>query len=214
MFYTDRSKMEEMISSMPRPREFDDTAVLDAATDRFWQHGYAATSMRDLGEAMGLVPASLYNAFGSKHALFARCLDRYLDGTMRERIARLEATEPPRAAIEAFVNEIVKRSLADSRGCLLVNSALEIAPHDAEIGAVVAARLGELEGFFHRRVQAGQRNGSIATAPTARDLARLLLTTVLGLRVLSRAKPEAALLRGAARQALALLDPPFAEQPT
>jgi TetR/AcrR family transcriptional regulator, transcriptional repressor for nem operon len=199
---------------MPRPREFDDTTVLDAATDRFWRHGYAATSVRNLGEAMGLVPASLYNAFGSKHALFARCLDRYLDGNMRERIARLEATLPPRAAIEAFLNEIVTRSLADPRGCLLVNSALEVAPHDPEIGAVVAARLGELEGFFHRCVLAGQRNGSIAAAARARDLARLLLTTVMGLRVLARGKPEPALLHGAARQALALLDLPFSEQPT
>lgn len=198
---------------MPRPREFDDAAVLDAATDRFWEHGYAATSVRDLGEAMGLVPASLYNAFGSKHALFARCLDRYLDNNMRERIARLEAARPPRAAIEAFLNEIVTRSLADPRGCLLVNSALEVAPHDAEIGAVIAARLSELERFFHRCVLAGQRDGSIATAPRAIDLARLLLTTVMGLRVLSRAMPEPALLRGAARQALSLLDPPISEQP-
>jgi len=193
---------------MARAREFDETAVLDAATDRFWRQGYAATSVRDLGEAMGLVPASLYNAFGSKHALFARCLDRYLDRNMRERIERLEAKQAPRAAIEAFLNEVVARSLSDPRGCLLVNSALEVAPHDAEVGAVIAARLGELEGFFHRSVLAGQADGSIAAARRARDLARLLLTTVMGLRVLARSKPEPALLRGAARQALALLDPP------
>lgn len=193
---------------MARPREFDETAALTAATDRFWLHGYGATSVRDLGEAMGLVPASLYNAFGSKQALFARCLDRYLDDNMRERIARLEASLAPRAAIETFLQEIVKRSLADPRGCLLVNAALEVAPHDAEIGAVIAARLTELEAFFHRCVIAGQRDGSIAGSPSAPDLARLLLTTVMGLRVLSRARPEPALLRGAARQALALLDPP------
>jgi len=199
---------------MSRPREFDDAAVLDAATDRFWRHGYAATSVRDLGQAMGLVPASLYNAFGSKHALFARCLDRYLDGNMRERVARLEASTPPRAAIEAFLNEIVSRSLADPRGCLLVNSALEVAPHDAEVGAVIAARLAELEAFFRRCVAAGQHDGSIAPTHAAEDLARLMLTTVIGLRVLARALPEPALLRGAARQALALLDPPPAERPT
>lgn len=198
---------------MARAREFDETVVLDAATDRFWRQGYAATSVRDLGEAMGLVPASIYNAFGSKHALFALCLDRYLDRNMRERIERLEARQTPREAIEAFLNEIAARSLADPRGCLLVNSALEVAPHDAQIGSVVAARLGELEAFFHRCVLAGQRDGTIAAAPPARDLARLLLTTVMGLRVLARGKPEPALLRGAVRQVLALLDRPPAEQP-
>ena len=199
---------------MSRPREFDEAAVLDAATDHFWRHGYAATSVRDLGQAMGLVPASLYNAFGSKHALFTHCLDRYLDGNMRERIARLEATKPPRAAIESFLNEIVSRSLADPRGCLLVNSALEVAPHDAEVGAVIAARLAELEGFFRRCVMAGQRDGSIASTHAAKDLARLMLTTVMGLRVLARALPKPALLRGAARQALALLDRSSTEHPT
>jgi len=198
---------------MARAREFDDNAVLDAATDRFWRQGYAATSVRDLGEAMGLVPASLYNAFGSKHALFALCLDRYLDRNMRERIERLEAKQPPRVAIETFLNEIVARSLADPRGCLLVNSALELAPHDTEIGVVVAARLTELEGFFRRCVSAGQRDGSIASGHDAENLARLLLAAVLGLRVLARARPEPALLRGTARQAMALLDPPATARP-
>lgn len=193
---------------MPRPRDFDETATLDAATERFWLHGYAATSVRALGDAMGLGPASLYNAFGDKHALFTRCLDRYLDSTMRARNVRLEATRPPRAAIEAFLTEIVARSLGDDRrGCLLVNTALELGPHDAAVAATVAARLAELEGFFLRAVRTGQADGSIAAGRPARDLARLLLTTVLGLRVLARVRPDAATLKGAVRASLALLDP-------
>lgn len=192
---------------MPRPRAFDDAAVLDAATDRFWRHGFAGSSVRELGEAMGLGAASLYNAFGDKHALFSRCLDHYLDASMRERIARLEATRPPRAAIAEFLDEIVDRSLADRRGCLLVNAALELAPHDAEVASVIAARLGEMEAFFRRSIEAGQRDGSIAETIAASEAAALLLTTVMGLRVLSRARPDPRLLRGAARQALAALGP-------
>ncbi|PWS36312.1 TetR family transcriptional regulator [Falsiroseomonas bella] len=192
---------------MARPRAFDETAALDAATDCFWRSGYAATSVRDLGAAMGLGAPSLYNAFGDKHALFTRCLDRYLDGNMRARIRRLESTLPPRAAIERFLEEVVARSLADPRGCLLVNTALEVAPHDAAIAELVADRLSELEGFFHRCLSVGQRDGTIAARRPARDVARLLLTTIMGLRVLARAHPEPALLKGAARQALSLLDP-------
>ena len=84
---------------MARGRSFDETAAIDAATERFWKHGYAATSVRDLGEAMGLGAASLYNAFGDKRALFERCLDQYLDANMRARIGHLETTLPPRQAI-------------------------------------------------------------------------------------------------------------------
>jgi TetR/AcrR family transcriptional repressor of nem operon len=192
---------------MARPRAFDENAALDAATECFWRGGYAATSVRDLGAAMGLGAPSLYNAFGDKHALFTRCLDRYLDGKMRERIRRLECDHPPRAAIERFLEEAVARSLADPRGCLLVNAALEVAPHDAVIAKVVAERLGELEGFFHRCLAAGQRDGTISAARPAQDVARLLLTTIMGLRVLARAHPDPALLKGAASQALSLLDP-------
>jgi TetR/AcrR family transcriptional repressor of nem operon len=189
---------------MPRPRSFDEDAVLD---------GYAGSSVRDLEAATGLAAPSLYNAFGDKHALFARCLDRYLDASMRARIARLEAGLAPRAAIATFFEEIVARSIEDSRGCLLINTALELAPHDAALAATVTARLGELEGFFLRCVRAGQAAGSIHPGRAPRDLARLLLTTVLGLRVLARSRAAAVTLRGAARQALALLDPPSVETP-
>ncbi len=129
---------------------------------RFWAAGYAATSVRDLGDAMGLGQASVYNAFGDKRALFTQCLDRYLDANMRARIARVEKTLPPRQAIETFLTEIVERSLESRLGCLLANAALEVAPHDPDIAAVVAERMGELEAFFRRCVIAGQRDGSIS----------------------------------------------------
>lgn len=193
---------------MARPREFDEGTAIEAAMQRFWAAGYAATSVRDLGEVMGLCQASVYNAFGDKRTLFTQCLDRYLDANMRARIARLEKTLPPREAIETFLAEIVKRSLENRLGCMLANAALEVAPHDAEIAAVVAQRMGELEAFFRRCVIAGQRNGSISPEPDASDVARLLLTTAMGLRVLARGHPKRAVLEGAARQALSVLGKP------
>jgi TetR/AcrR family transcriptional repressor of nem operon len=193
---------------MPRPRAFDEDLATDAAMQHFWRHGYAATTVRDLGEAMGLGQASFYNAFGDKRALFTRCLDRYLDGGMREKIARLEGGLPPRAAIEGLLREIVAHSLRDRRGCLLVNTAIEVAPHDTGIARLVAERLAELEAFFRRCVRAGQKAGTINPGRKPADLARLLVSVVMGLRVLARARPVKVVLDGAAREAIALLDPP------
>jgi TetR/AcrR family transcriptional repressor of nem operon len=195
-------------SRVPRPREFDEDVALDAAMRRFWADGFAATSVRDLGDAMGLGQASVYNAFGGKRALFIQCLDRYLDANMRARIARVEKSVPPRKAIEAFLTEIVERSLESRLGCLLANAAQEVAPHDPEIAEVIAERLGELEAFFRRCVIAGQGDGSIASDVDPTDAARLLLTTVMGLRVLARGFPNRAVLEGAARQALTVLGKP------
>jgi TetR/AcrR family transcriptional regulator, transcriptional repressor for nem operon len=193
---------------LPRPREFDEGVAIEAAMQRFWAAGYAATSVRDLGDAMGLGPASVYNAFGDKRTLFTQCLDRYLDANMRARIARVEKTLPPRQAIETFLTEIVERSLENRLGCLLVNSALEVAPRDRHIADIVAERMSELEAFFRRCVVAGQHDGSISSDEDAADVARLLLTTVMGLRVLARGNPKRTLLEGAVRQALAMLGEP------
>jgi TetR/AcrR family transcriptional repressor of nem operon len=193
---------------MARPREFDEAAVLDAAIERFWQSGYEATSVRDLADEMNIAGASLYNAFGDKRSLYERALNRYLDQTFRERIRRLEPSLPPREAIVAFLQEIVKRSLADKqrRGCMLVNSAIESAPHDSKFFDIVAIFLDEVERFFFRCVSNGQKDGTITRAYSAEDLSRSLLGALLGIRVLARVRPERKLLEGLLRPILGLLD--------
>ncbi len=196
---------------MARPREFEEEKVLDAAVDCFWRRGLEATSMRDLSEATGLNQPSLYNAFGDKRALFATSLERYATRSMRERIARLERTHSPKDAIRAFFRELVSRTLSDPdrRGCLIVNSALEVAPHDAGLRAVIASYLGEIEGFFSRCLEQAHRDGDLAPALDPTDTARLFLAILLGVRVAARAKPDRALLEGMVRPALALLDAPL-----
>ena len=191
---------------MARPREFDETTVLDAAIACFWHRGYEATSVRDLADSMGISGPSLYNAFGDKRALFVAALERYLDHSTRARIKRLEDSLPPKSAVRRFIEEIIERSLSDRerRGCFLINSALEVAPHDRELGALIADRLGEIEAFFRRSIEAGQADGTVPSDRSPVDLASLLL----GIRVLARSKPERALLEGVARPALALLDHP------
>jgi TetR/AcrR family transcriptional repressor of nem operon len=200
-----------------RPRTFAEDRALDAAMQHFWRHGYTGTTVRDLGAAMGLGPASLYNSFGTKHDLFLRTLERYVNEGIKPRLAQFAAMADARAAIETFLEDTAERSLADPhrRGCLLVNTALEVAPHDTAIGTRVAAWLGEVEDFFTARVRDGQRQGRIPSHHDAAGLGRLFVTTVMGVRVLARGRPVPELLRGAVRQALAALDgPPTASLPS
>jgi TetR/AcrR family transcriptional regulator, transcriptional repressor for nem operon len=195
---------------MPRPREFDETTALDAALECFWQRGYEATSVRDLAASMGLTAPSLYNAFGDKQQLFARALERYLDRTTRGRLRRLEMSLPPKDAILRFFAEIIEHSINDRKrkGCFLVNSALEVAPHQSELGIVIADQFADIEAFFKRTVLAAQADGTAPRSIDAKDTARLLLGVLLGLRVLARTTPNQALLEGVTRPALALLDLP------
>ena len=193
---------------MARPREFDEATALEAAIECFWHRGYEATSVRDLAENMGISAPSLYNAYGDKHKLFMQALEHYLDHSTRARIKRLENSLPPKRAVQKFIEEIIERSVNDRerRGCFLINSALEVAPHDKKLGRLIADRLAEIEGFFYRAIKAAQMEGAVPRNRAAKDLARLLLGVLLGIRVLARSKPERALLEGVARPALALLD--------
>ena len=202
------AKTLQQEDKMARPREFDEATALEAAIECFWQRGYEATSVRDLADKMGISAPSLYNAYGDKHALYVQALERYLDHSTRARIKRLEDSLPPKQAVRRFLEEILERSVNDRerRGCFLINSALEVAPHDKKLGALIADRLAEIEAFFYRSIKAAQARGTVPRDRIAKDLARLLLGVLLGIRVLARSRPERALLEGVARPALALLD--------
>lgn len=192
---------------MARPREFDEAAVLDAAVGCFWARGYEATSVRDLASGMGITGASLYNAFGDKRSLYEKALRTYVERRLIDRVRRCELL-PPRRAIEAFFAEIVDHSLTDEerKGCMLVNAALAGIPDDPVLVGFVTEALGEIEGFFRRMAEKGQRDGSVADASTPADIGRHLLGVLIGLRVLARSRPEEALLEGLVRTALASLD--------
>ncbi len=193
---------------MARPREFDEDAVLTAAMTCFWARGFEATSVRDLLQATGISGASLYNAFGDKRSLYRKALDHYVDRSIVDRIRRCEAL-PPREAIDSFFADILQRSLSDRerRGCMLVNSALDVAPHDPEFQRIVGAVLEQIEAFFHGRLEAGQADGTISGLRTSDELARHLLGVLMGVRVLARIRPDRNLLEGVIRPALALLAP-------
>ena len=196
------------MQAVARLKAFDENRAIDAAVDCFWMHGYEGTSVRDLAEAMGIGGASLYNAYGDKRALFTRSLERYANRSMRERISRLEASHRSREAIVAFIEEIVNRSLedADRKGCLLINSALDVAPHDAEIGAVVSGYLDEIRAFFRRNLEAARKAGQVPRKLDAGSVATHLLGVIAGIRVLARTGAGRRQLEDVARPALALLE--------
>lgn len=191
---------------MARPREFDEATVLEAAMNCFWAQGYELTSVRELAKQMGITGASLYNAFGDKRSLYRQVLGHYLEQTVRDRVARLEQL-PPFPAIRTFFDEIVERSVTDKqrRGCMLVNSALELAPYDPEFQKLVAQEMIFIEAFFRRCIEAGQKDGTISAIRPGAELATLLLSVLLGIRVLARTRPERAVLEDAANGALELL---------
>jgi TetR/AcrR family transcriptional repressor of nem operon len=193
---------------MARPKQFDHEAVLDQAMRLFWQQGYAGTSIQDLVEATGINRASMYGTFGDKQHLFLAAVDRYVNRVSAARLEQLRAPGSAKAALCAYFEGMIAFATADGQrfGCLLTNSAVEIAPHDAEVAATLRASLGAVEDALFDTIRRGQAEGEIAADKDARALARFLLGVIQGLRVLMRARRDETSLRDMMAVALTALD--------
>ena len=135
---------------MARPIEFDREEVLRKAIGIFWQKGYSGTSIKNLVEATGLQPGSLYAAFGDKRGLFLAAIDGYFDDMQRRIFTLLHTDQTPIVRIETFFNRLVSDSVTDEqrKGCFLVNTLLEIPVHDQEINSRLQTMFGEVENEF------------------------------------------------------------------
>jgi TetR/AcrR family transcriptional regulator, transcriptional repressor for nem operon len=183
---------------VPWQKQFDAGKVLDRAMQAFWSRGYEATSMQDLVARTGVNRASLYATYGDKHALFLASLRMFADTVHHKRLADLEAAHGPREAIRqsllAFVpQEADKRG---HRGCFLTNTALELAAHDPEAGKVVAQAQKQTEAWYARLIKTGKALGEIGPHVKPAEAAGALLACLIGVSVLSRSRPERALLHG------------------
>lgn len=198
---------------MARPREFDTDRVLDDAIDLFWRKGYYATSMADLVAATGLHRGSLYAAFGSKAELYERAVDRYIAAVKLRRALADSRDVPVRDLVRSVLEEVIEAAVADEerRGCLMTNAAVELAAHEPRIAERVGAAVGELEALLAERIGEAQRAGEIRGAQSPLALARFVMGTIQGLRVMGKLRPDRRALWDFAAVALDCLAPPPAD---
>jgi TetR/AcrR family transcriptional repressor of nem operon len=192
---------------MPRAKEFDEAEVLDQALELFRTRGFKHTSFSDLTDELGVSRQSLYDTYGDKQTLYHTALKRYLDRGLGLIGRKLEGAAPIRELLLELFNGMIDGQCANgSPGCLMVNSMVEQAPHDADIRALAQRHAREIEGLFTSRLSAAQRQGEIAKRKDPVALARFFYHTMLGLGVASRALGERESLRATARLALQVLD--------
>ena len=86
-----------------RPRGFDTEVAVERAMTVFWSRGYHGTALPDLLSATRLSRGSLYAAFGGKHALFLRALDRYIADALARIDVELGPRHPPVDGLRAFL---------------------------------------------------------------------------------------------------------------
>ncbi len=195
---------------MPRKKLFAIDDVKQKAMLAFWDHGYKGTSMQDLVETMGINRASLYDTFGDKYALFIETLHNYNETYAKPFFTRISKANSPRQAIIALFDEIcdgISRG-EEQNGCYIVNTALEMSPHDETVSRIVNRIFVYVEKkFFRKMIVQGQARGEISQAVAPDTTSRTLLSLLIGLRVLSRNHPDKTLLESFKKQVEALLPP-------
>lgn len=175
---------------MPWEKTYKEADVLDAAMRAFWEHGYQGTSMADLVKATGLNRGSIYAGFKDKRSLYIGTLEHYDTVYRVAFLNQLRDMSDPKAAILAAFSAIETGNEDLPGGCLMVNSTLEVAPHDPEIAALVEASIGQVEGFFRECLHRADQRGELAPGLSPDDTAKVLLGMMVGLLVITRTSPQ------------------------
>ncbi len=88
-------------------RDRSDERVLQAAARRFREHGYAATTLRDIARAAGMLPGSLHYRYPTKEdilsSLMERAIDRLISGVLSASAVGADPLERLRLAIGEHV---------------------------------------------------------------------------------------------------------------
>jgi AcrR family transcriptional regulator len=185
-----------------RPREFDRDEALERAMLLFWSHGYEATPISALTQAMGITPPALYSAFGDKKRLFLEAVGRYQQGMGR--LARKALTEEAtaQAAIRSLLLGAIK-TFADPtkpKGCLVVLGATNCTSESADIVQALAEQRRAAENFVRARIAAGQKAGELSDSADVDALSGMVTATVYGLAIKAQDGAPAARLRAIVEQ--------------
>lgn len=194
---------------MARTKEFDPEAALQSALELFWQRGYEATSMADLVEHLGIGRASIYATFGKKRELYLKAMDRYAETRDPSLVMELSQPGPALPPVRALVRRFAEEATSPETrltGCLVTNTAAELAPHDPVMARRVEVGWDHLETPLYSALIRAQTQGELPEDRDPRALSRMLLVLLQGLRVVGKASEDPARVRDAAEQALALLD--------
>jgi TetR/AcrR family transcriptional regulator, transcriptional repressor for nem operon len=193
---------------MARPKEFDEQEALKKALDVFWCKGYADTSMQDLTAAMGISRQSLYDTYGDKRTLFLTVLDTYAQREGKRFVQPLLAEHDIRTKIRRTLETILEEAVSDTQraGCLIVNTAVECAAHDAEIAKHVLTAAIETRGYFVDALEKAQQRGEIPMHADVQALANHFVNTVNGMRVLAKVNPDREMMMSIITVALSVLN--------
>ena len=193
------------MAAIGRPRGFDRDAALEAAMLLFWRKGFAAASMNDLCDAMGVRSPSLYAAFGGKEALYLEAIAHYVQTIGPPVWDKLAEGATARAGIENLLiawTESLPKSRATPAGCMALLAAVGDEWPAAIVRVVKKVRL-EMLSTLRARLENAVAKGELPASTDIAGLSRFYLSVFQGMAIQARDGATQAELRAVAAAAMA-----------
>ncbi len=172
-----------------RPRAFDTDEALSRAMDLFWTRGYAGISIQDLVDELAVQRGSLYAAFGDKHSLYLKAVERYALRN-REHAEALLRTGPVLPVLRRMLLDpatVTGATTPTRRGCLLGNTTAELVPGDDAARALVQNAYDGFVTVVTAALRRAQELGEVTRDATPEAQAELLLMLFQGAALVARA---------------------------
>ena len=193
---------------MARTKDFDEDEVLTKAVSIFWHKGYNGTSMQDLVDGLGISRSSLYDTYGDKHALFIKALESYKASASGKMCNIVSNSVSAKEAVRQLFDLTTRELLGDEqhKGCFMVNTEIEVAPHDEEVSNMICQNDQQVEDAFYQAIKKGQDSGELSSKQDARALARFIFNTVKGIRVSAKSTSNQAYFDDIIQLTMSVLD--------
>src|SRR5258708_35703959 len=102
----------------------------------------------------------------------------------------INEAESPKAVIKKILQLVVDESLLgkEPRGCFMVNTCVENAPHDKAVAKIIHDNLQDYDEAFCQAIKKGQAMGERTSGNNAKAWARFIINTctVIGVTAGSR----------------------------
>jgi len=140
---------------------------------------------------MGIKRGSIYNTFGDKLSLFIAALEFYSEEVNFKRLQMLEVDGSPIENINKFFEAIANiPPEKKTRGCLISNTVVELAPHDAKVAETLRPILKRMQKAFLNCLNKAVEMGELPKDTDTKALASFLATSTHGLIVTGKSAPD------------------------
>jgi TetR/AcrR family transcriptional repressor of nem operon len=166
---------------MSRPSNKD--KLLTDGLQLVHQHGFGASSVRDIAQAAGVPQGSFTNHFASKEAFGVAILERYREMTSAAVRATLRNDRlPPLRRLRAWIDGQLEYLRKDDmrRGCLYGNLSAEASEASDAIRFRVASVFAENQESVAYCLEAATDAGELALTTDVQELAGFIVSSLQG----------------------------------